>query len=269
MLEAIWKSKKEELAEVKAQVPYGELLLRCPEQPPPSLKGALLRPPEAGRLNIIAEVKYRSPSEGRFPCELKPTELAACYQEQGAAAISVITEKKHFSGDLEYLKDIHESLPASVLLRKDFILDTYQVLEAFANGASAYLLIAASLDRHNLAGLISAGQEFQVEPLVEVHSPWELEIALEAGATLIGVNNRDLKTFEVNIQTSFDLARMLEGESRLTLVSESGLSQRSQLLELRDAGFSGFLIGSSLVKSSDPGRRLAELVGMVEGTSED
>ncbi len=257
MLDRIVASKKQELIQTKENVPLEKLLGTIPEQPPVSLRSALAQP----GVNIIAEIKYKSPSRGEFACQLPCLDLAGIYSENGAVALSVLTEKTYFSGDLSFLKEIAQEKPDLPLLRKDFIVDSYQVVEARSSGACAYLLIVSCLDEQQLQGLIQYGQEFQLGALVEVHDPFELEKALNAGARIIGVNNRNLQTFEVDLDTSFDIARWMEGEEGHTLVSESGIKEHSQIAELQDAGFQAFLVGSILMDSSDPGEKLRQLRG--------
>jgi len=242
-----------------------------PEEPaPPGFSAAL----PATKTNIIAEIKYRSPSHGPFRCRKPPDEIADSYVENGAAALSVLTDQTFFSGSLDHLARVRKRLieqerSAKIpILRKDFILDRRQVVEACRFGASAYLLIAACLDVVQLRELIQCGEEQGIEPLVEVHDAWELERAIDSGAGIIGVNNRNLKTFEVDIRTSFELARMLEGESYL-LVAESGISEPQQVRELQDAGFSAFLIGTAFMNSKNPGEELASLLAEVGGKESD
>jgi len=209
-------------------------------------------------LKLIAEVKKASPSKGILCQDFHPVELAKTYARHGAAAISVLTEVNHFQGSLEYLAAIREEVSIP-LLRKDFILDQYQVAEARAYGAGAFLLIAACLEADQCRSLIEYGREISLEALVEIHNPYELDVAVDSGARLLGVNNRNLKTFEVDINTSFEIARRLEGEDQFVLVAESGVSHRSEILELKDAGFQGFLIGTAFMESDDPGAKLREL----------
>lgn len=281
ILDDIVRSKREEIASRKQAEPEQRLRQRLPERRLPCLSAALRKE----GLNVIAEVKYRSPSHGPFQCQLPAVEVAAEYVRNGAAALSVLTDERYFGGRLEYLREVFEAmvaaaqaedsadaeavrrwgdgerpLPAVPLLRKDFILDRYQVVEAAASGASAYLLIVACLAQPDLESLLHFGEDLELEALVEVHDPFELERAVEAGARLIGVNNRNLKTFEVDLRTSFDIARRLEGETGFLLVAESGLRERVQLEELRDAGFAGFLIGSAFMEHEHPGQALGRLL---------
>ena len=257
MLDQIVASKRQELIQTEESVPLEDLLGRIPAEPPVSLGSALTQP----GVNIIAEIKYKSPSRGEFACQLPCRDLAGIYSENGAVAVSVLTEKSYFSGDLSFLKEIAEERPDLPLLRKDFIVNHYQVVESRSSGASAYLLIVSCLSEQELKSLIHCGQDFQLDALVEVHDPFELEKAVNAGTHLIGVNNRNLRTFEVDLDTSFDIARRMEGEAGYTLISESGIEQHSQIGELQDAGFHAFLVGSILMDSSDPGEKLRQLRG--------
>ncbi len=276
MLDKILQVKRREVAERRRETSLPELLDRGRARRRPSFGDAL----RGEGLRVIAEIKYRSPSHGPFKCRLGPEEIALSYTENGACALSILTDLQFFGGSLEHLGSVSDALQARPnqgdeesgalapipLLRKDFVLDRYQVAEALAWGASAYLLIAAALSRGDLIGLLEYGEALGLESLVEVHDAFELETALESGARTIGVNNRNLRTFEVNINTSFELARRLEGEEDYLLVAESGISQLSQMLELRDAGFSGFLIGTAFMDSDAPGRELRKLMEGTEDT---
>jgi indole-3-glycerol phosphate synthase len=265
MLNQIVARKRDELAERLRQVKLEELSDRFPEALSASLEAKLQR----SGVNIIAEIKYKSPSHGSFRCRLEPERVAQIYAENGAAALSILTDGPFFGGSLDYLERVYRHLlerdsgddpgDAVPLLRKDFILDQYQVAEARAYGAGAFLLIAACLEADQCRSLIEYGREIGLEALVEIHDPFELDVAVDSGARLLGVNNRNLKTFEVDINTSFEIARRLEGEDQFVLVAESGVSHRSEILELKDAGFQGFLIGTAFMESDDPGAKLREL----------
>jgi indole-3-glycerol phosphate synthase len=264
VLDQILAAKRLEVDARKSRTPLPALIDLIQEKEEPGFLSAITEP----GVNIIAEIKYRSPSRGSFKSRLKPREVAAIYQEHGAAALSVLTDKSFFGGDLEFLAEVTGSpeneedrpirLPA---LCKDFIIDRYQIAEAARHGASAYLLIVSALARVQLTDLREYGADFGLDPLVEVHDAFELETAIEAGARLIGVNNRDLRSFQVNLDVSFDIAKRMERERGYTLVSESGISEHLQIAELRDAGFSAFLVGSVLMDADDPGRKLLELKG--------
>lgn len=206
---------------------------------------------------VIAEVKKASPSRGVIRADFDPVWIAARYAEGGAAAISVLTEERYFQGRPEYLAAIRDvvSLP---LLRKDFIFDEYQIVEARAWGADAILLIVASLSDTELAHLGAFAQSLELDVLVEVHTRVELERALASGATLIGVNNRDLRTFETSLRVSVELAEwMPDGVHR---VAESGIHTPADIALLRGAGYSTFLVGESLMREADPRAALTALL---------
>jgi indole-3-glycerol phosphate synthase len=208
-------------------------------------------------LNVIAELKPASPSRGVIRDPFDPAELAGSLESAGAAALSVLTEGEFFRGSLKNLRDARKAtvLPA---LRKDFIFDPWQVWEARANDADSFLLIVAAISDMQLAELLAQGRELGMEPLVEVHTREELDRAIAADAKIIGVNNRDLKTLDVSVQTSFDLIERIP-ESCIA-VSESGLGSHEDLTGLRAAGFDAFLIGEQLMVARDPGIALAQLL---------
>jgi indole-3-glycerol phosphate synthase len=209
-------------------------------------------------LNVIAELKPASPSRGVLREPFDPVALAQALAGAGAAALSVLTESEFFRGSLKNLRDARKSIALPVL-RKDFIFDPWQVWEARANDADSFLLIVAVLGDSLLHDLIALGREIGMEPLVEVHTAEELDRALAAGAKILGVNNRNLKTLDVRVETSFELIDRVPEEC--IAVSESGLRSHDDLLRLRSAGFDGFLIGESLMLSPDPAATLADLLG--------
>ncbi len=215
---------------------------------------ALLKP----GLNVIAELKPASPSRGVIRDPFDPVELATSLESAGAAALSVLTEGEFFRGSLKNLRDARKSiqLPA---LRKDFIFDTWQVWETRANDADSFLLIVAALRDAQLVELISLARQIGMEPLVEVHTGGELARAIAAGAKIIGVNNRDLKTLEVRVETSFELIEQIPDDC--IAVSESGLRTNEDLQKLRAAGFDAFLIGEQLMLAADPAAALGVLLG--------
>lgn len=206
---------------------------------------------------VIAEVKKGSPSKGIIRADFDPLEIAAIYQNNGATCLSVLTDETFFLGHLRYLALIREavSLP---LLRKDFICDPYQIYEARASGADAILLIAAMLDLDQLRDFFSVAQEIGLDVLLEVHDEAEMEKALRTECTLIGVNNRNLRTFATDLGTTGRLARMLP-ENRL-LVSESGINSRSDIVRLGSDGAGAFLVGETLMREDDIGAKLQELL---------
>ena len=274
MLTTILETKRIEIADSRSRQSIENLLRQAPDG-----IARFSEPLRGPGLNIIAEIKYRSPSHGPFHCQAKPEVIAGEYIEAGAAALSILTDEEFFGGSPLFLQAVRRwmtegpkeggdedwetqrSARTRPILRKDFILDRYQLAEARAWGASAALLIAACLSRDELRSLRAYAEEIGLETLVEVHDLYELEAAVESGAWLIGVNNRNLRTFEVDVKTSFTIARELEGEERIVLVSESGLHHRPQLLELKDAGFDAFLVGTAFMDRDHPGEKLRDLLG--------
>jgi indole-3-glycerol phosphate synthase len=210
-----------------------------------------------GPINVIAEIKKASPSAGVLRRDFQPAPLAWGFQQAGAAAISVLTEEENFQGALAHLRDARAAVALPVL-RKDFIVDSWQVWEARAANADSFLLIAAALDDAALADLLALGRELRMEPLVEVHTVEELQRARAAGARIIGVNNRDLRTLEVRVETSLELIEAIP--DHCIAVSESGLRSADDLRRLRAAGFDAFLIGESLMREADPGAALGRLI---------
>jgi indole-3-glycerol phosphate synthase len=218
--------------------------------------------PDARRPNIIAEFKRRSPSAGIIRDDLTVTEIVRSYERGGACAISILTDEEYFGGSILDLRAARSStnLP---LLRKDFIIDPMQIFEAAIAGADAVLLIVAALDDLSLGELRAlAEDELRLDALVEVHTSEELRRALNSGARIIGVNNRDLRTFQVTLNTSERL--IAEVPRDRILISESGLQSADSLLRLRKVGFRGFLIGEALMRASDPETALRNLVAAAE-----
>ncbi|MGE3726497.1 MAG: indole-3-glycerol phosphate synthase TrpC [Candidatus Sericytochromatia bacterium] len=214
--------------------------------------------------SVIAEVKLASPSKGLIAPDLDPVNVAGQYLQNGAQALSVLTEPEYFKGDLAYLAAIRQAYPQARLLMKDFILDPYQLYQGRLAGADACLLIVAMLSRADLQALYQQARELSLTPLVEVHNAQEMQIALELGADLIGVNNRNLKTLEIDLQTSRLLAQHLP--AGITLICESGLSTGHDLNAAKSWGYHGFLIGSHLMASGQPGAALAALLAEAEQT---
>ena len=209
-------------------------------------------------INIIAEFKRRSPSKGVINADADLNEIVKNYAAGGAAAISVLTEEDYFSGSLDDLRAVKRSVDLPVL-RKDFIFDEYQVYESAAAGADAVLLIVAALDDNQLVSLRRLVEdELGMDALIEVHTGAEMQRAIACGANVIGVNNRNLHTFEVSLDTSLSLAK--DAPPGAVLISESGLNNSSDLGRLRDAGYRAFLIGESLMRSENPERALNDLM---------
>jgi indole-3-glycerol phosphate synthase len=209
-------------------------------------------------LNVIAELKPASPSQGVIRDPFDPVALGQALAGAGAAALSVLTEPEFFGGSLKNLRDARNEIHQPVL-RKDFIFDSWQVWESRANDADSFLLIVAALDDLQLRELLFLGHQLGMEPLVEVHTKAELDRALATEARIIGVNNRDLKTLRVRVETSFELIELIP-DDRIA-VAESGLSTHDDLVRFRNAGFDAFLIGEHLMRAPEPGAALADLLG--------
>jgi indole-3-glycerol phosphate synthase len=219
-----------------------------------SFREALSKP---DRTNIIAEIKRQSPSKGIIREDFDHLAIAESYATAGAAAMSVLTEEDFFGGSLNYLREIHERF-ATPLLRKDFIIDEYQIYEAYLAGASAILLITAILDDDLLLAMMARTSEFGLDALVEVHTEEEVVRAAQVGATLIGVNNRDLTTFKVELETSIRLAEIAPREA--ILVSESGITTSDDIRKLKSAGYQAFLIGEHFMRQADVTKSLSNLI---------
>jgi indole-3-glycerol phosphate synthase len=257
ILDRIVADKRTELAVAKATQPLDDLKRRAADAPASRSLAKALRKPGIG---LIAEVKKASPSRGLLRSDFDPVALAQSYARAGAAAISVLTDRKHFQGSLDHLRGIRKALPhGPPLLRKDFLFEEYQLYEARCAGADAVLLITAILAPALLSELIGISRSLGMDPLVEVHDEAELERALAAGAEIIGVNNRDLRTFEVDLSTTERLARLVPAE-RL-IVAESGIFSRDDIRRLAACGVQGVLIGEALVTAPDPGTKIRELFG--------
>jgi len=206
---------------------------------------------------IIAEIKRASPSSGEFGRDVVPSSLALAYEDAGAAGISVLTDAEFFQGSLEDLRTVRQAVRVP-LLRKDFIIDEYQIHEAKANGADAVLLIAAILDRSHLADLASAADEVGLEYLVELYEAQEMDKLDFDVMRFIGINNRDLRTFKVDLNRTVEIKRNVP--AGVTIISESGIRYRAEIAYLRERGIHGALIGEFLVRSQSPGTALRELL---------
>jgi indole-3-glycerol phosphate synthase len=209
-----------------------------------------------GRINIIAEFKRASPSKGVINDSMDVVETARSYEKGGAAAISVLTEEDHFQGSLDDLRAVRAAVDLPIL-RKDFIVDEYQIYESAEAGADAILLIVSALTSENLLHFQKLAHDLGMETLVEVHNRKALEVAKSIGANIIGVNNRDLRSFEVTLDISRGL--ISDAPKAVIMVSESGLRSREDLIELRNIGYSAFLIGETLMRSGEPESELKKL----------
>ena len=257
ILDQIVADNLQELEARKSGVPLTELQRMASEQSPPLDFASALR---GDRIQLIAEVKKASPSRGIIRPDFDPVEIAQTYASNGASAISVLTEARYFHGSLNHLKDVKNALvnKGLPLLRKDFLCDSYQVYESRAYGADGLLLIVAILTLEKLRELLRVSHELGMSCLVEVHNEAEVEIALKCGAGIIGINNRDLKTFTVDLATTERL-RPLIPPGRI-VVSESGIKDHSDMEKLRQWGVNAVLIGESLMSAPDIAARMKELL---------
>lgn len=254
ILERIVERKKERLAEAMRQIPLSELLA-VPAVKPEA--GRFERALRADAVNIIAEIKRRSPSKGVIRENFDPVAIARSYTANGAVAISCLTEEDFFDGSLDYLRAIRRVTPLP-LLRKDFLFDRYQLYEAWHAGADAVLLIAAMLEPGQFNELLLEAYSLGLDVLVEVHDLAETEMVLQYDVRILGINNRNLRTFVTTLETSLSLAATLPRS--VTLVSESGIRTRTDIDLLRGAGFHAFLIGEELMRATDEGEALQALV---------
>jgi indole-3-glycerol phosphate synthase len=255
-LDQIVAARRREVEQAKASADLGELGRRAEAHVPRGFRRALARAAETGPA-IIAELKKASPSKGVIRGSFPVGRLATALAAGGAAALSVLTEEAHFHGSLAYLREASAATEVPCL-RKDFIVDEFQLLEARANSADAVLLIARSLTWAELRHLHARAREMGLDVLVEVHDEAELGRAAAMGADLIGVNCRDLQTFEVDLRVAFALAGLLPAST--LKVAESGIRKADDIRELRAAGYAAFLIGESLMRAEDPGEALRRLL---------
>ena len=250
-LAEILAEKKNEVARLKKERP----VYRGHNLPPiRDFKAAISAPHQ---INLIAEIKFASPSAGRIRAKTDPILIGRIYEDAGAAAISLLTDKRFFQGDLNHLPRLKKAISLPIL-RKDFIIDEVQVQEASIFGADAILLIARILPQALLSDLISACRELGMVPLTEVHDRNDLDKAIDCGAEIIGINNRDLDSFIVDINTTFELAPLVPDDR--VIISESGLATKADIRFLKDTRVQAVLVGSSLMKSNDLTEKTAELV---------
>lgn len=262
ILKKILHRKTEEIAERIAYVSYEDMLQRAAAaQPPRGFVNAIGARIGAGQPAVIAEIKKASPSRGILRPEFDPAEIAESYAAHGAACLSVLTDRDFFHGAEAYLQQARAAcgLPA---IRKDFIIDPYQVAEARAIGADCILLIAAALDDRMLRRLALLAGELGMDVLVEVHDAAELDRALRLDLPLIGINNRNLRTFEVHLETTLDLLPAIP-PGRI-VVTESGILAPDDVALMRSHGVNAFLVGEAFMKAEEPGEKLAELFGFAE-----
>ncbi len=257
ILDEIVAAKRRELVRSQAELPLPELEKRILQQAPALDFDRALR---GDGVRVIAEVKKASPSKGLLCPNFDPVRLAKTYADSGASAISVLTEANYFQGSLRHLADIKEisGLEGIPLLRKDFLFDVYQIYESRAFGADAVLLITAILTDKELQNFLSLAHELEMQCLIEVHNHPELERALQSGAKIIGINNRNLHTFDVDITTTERLCPLIPRDR--IIVSESGIRERKDVQRLRQWGVDAVLVGEVLVTASDVAAKLRELI---------
>lgn len=261
MLSKIIKAKREEVEYLKIKIPLSEINMKIRDMEGTRDFLKPLKPSDKGHqpaTRVIAEIKKASPSKGIIRENFNLLKIAETYQENGASAISVLTDKLFFQGDIEHLSTVKSTVTLPIL-RKDFIINEYQLFETRASGADAFLLIAAILERNQLKDYVCIGRDLGMTPLIEVHTEKDIEDVLPVEINLIGINNRDLNTFKVDIKTTERLIKHIpEG---VTVISESGIEKRGDILHLQEIGVDAFLIGESLMIEKDIGKKLRELLG--------
>jgi indole-3-glycerol phosphate synthase len=256
ILDRIVSQNLEALEYKKRRLPMAELQRLASEQPSALDLASALR---GDGIQLVAEVKKASPSQGVIRPDFDPVEIAKIYAGNGAAAISILTEALNFQGSLDHLMDIRKALPNKLpLLRKDFIVDPYQIYESRAYGADSLLLIVAILELEKLQELLGVSHQLNMSCLVEVHDKAEVEIALKSQAKIIGINNRDLNTFGVDLATTERLRPLIPADR--IIVSESGIKERTDIEKLSRLGIDAVLIGESLMSAPDIAARMRELL---------
>ncbi|HEX2475127.1 MAG TPA: indole-3-glycerol phosphate synthase TrpC [Lacipirellulaceae bacterium] len=255
ILDQIVAAKRAEIERLKSAAPVAELRARLADAPP--LRNFFTPLAARGHIKLIAEVKKASPSAGVIRADFDPVAIARTFETHGATCLSVLTDEPYFQGRLEYLAQIRKATNIPIL-RKDFILDEYQLFEARVAGADAVLLIAECLDDCNLRKLFNAACELGMTPLVELYDPQNLTRVFDAGATLIGVNNRNLHTFEVDLAHTIRMRRRIPDEC--VLVGESGIRTRADVERLEAAGVDAMLVGESLTREADIGLAVDKLL---------
>lgn len=264
ILDQILDRTQADVRERRARIPLVELQARCRDLAPTrDFPGALRRDPDLGgrrrgTIRVVAEVKKASPSRGVIRPDFDPVALARAYAAAGANAISVLTDVPFFQGGLTHLVAVRGAVTLPIL-RKDFHVDPYQFWEARDAGADAVLLIVAALSSQQLQDLVGLGHDLGLAALVEVHTRTELDTALTSGATVVGINNRDLRTFEVSLETTFGLLPHVPAAT--VLVSESGIAEPAQVARLAAAGVDAMLVGEGLLRHPDAGEALRRLTG--------
>ena len=259
ILQEIVANKRREVETAKQTQPLSALKAFAEAaEPPRDFLGELVT---GAAVRVIAECKQRSPSRGVICENYDPVALAASYARAGAKAVSVLTDQSYFGGQLEHLQNVHSAVSLPVM-RKDFIIDEYQIYEARRYDADSFLLLSGVLDQAQLQYFIEIGRELEMEPLVESHSREDLETALSTDAKILGVNNRDLSTMKVSLAHSIDLVSEYSEQLRQrVLVCESGIKTPEDVSQAKASGFHAFLVGTALASAPDPEKALRELIG--------
>jgi len=262
ILDKIFEHKKEELGSTKRKAPLTEIKGRIGQQE--AVRGVRQALAPASTSRIIAEIKKRTPFKGELRPDFDGLEIARAYAGNGAAAMSILTESNYFGGSIQFLSQVREEVDTP-LLRKDFIFDPYQVYESRAFGGDFFLLIATWLDKNHMEDLLELGKEIGMIALVETHCEKDMEKAFSAGASIIGINNRDLKTGKTDLDISRRLIKMAKFVPDNILVCESGIHSAIEIAEMETLGAHAFLIGESLMKADNIPEKLAELTGDESG----
>jgi indole-3-glycerol phosphate synthase len=259
ILQRILRRKAEEVAERRAARPLAGLQARVADLAPPRGFGAALRRRlDAARPAVIAEIKKASPSRGVLRVDFRPAEIAASYEGGGAACLSVLTDRDFFQGDDDCLRQARAACALPVL-RKDFVIDAYQIYESRLLGADCILLIVAALDDARLQEFSALAARLDLDVLVEVHDAAELQRALRLDTPLIGINNRDLRSFDTRLETTLDLLPAIPADR--VVVTESGIHTAEDVARLRERGVNAFLVGEAFMRAPDPGLELKQLFG--------
>lgn len=260
ILQKIIEYKKTIIIKQKQEVHnISQMQDNCYKMPPvTSFINALEKRKADNKISLIAEVKKASPSKGLIREDFNPVYIAQAYEKAGASAISVLTDEKFFQGSIEYLKNIKKTVKLPIL-RKDFIIDPFQIYQTRAMGADLMLLIASALEKNQLQDYLKLAKDLGLEVLIEVHSKDEFDFVLETGARLVGINNRNLETFEVSLDNTINLIKGGDFPDRF-IISESGINDYSEVLKLKDCGVSGILVGESLMKQDNIEKAVINLI---------
>lgn len=269
ILDEIVNYKREFVAQRKRVLPQAELKKLMADAPAPLDFAAAITRKKSEPMRVISEVKKASPSKGVIREDFDPVAIAADYAEHQTNAISVLTDEKFFRGHLDFLRQVRREVPQVPLLRKDFTIDEYQIFEAREAGASAVLLITGILDRHQLVDYRQLANELGMAALTEVHLEREADLAAELGAPIIGINNRDLRTFQVDLHQTQRIMELLGGpQEGFTFVAESGIRSHKDVEYLHSIGADAILVGESLMREKQPGKALERLLGRDEESLE-